>query len=80
MAEGKPILEVDAALAARALEAGLALHPEFAAHAPRVVRVPVFRGTALKVEYGSAERPEGTAAWDFQNAVIKEYKRLSGER
>ena len=70
---------IDPALAEKAIAAGLALHPELAASEPRLVRVPVFRGTALRVVYGLEDaRPEGTVAWDFQNAIVKEYKRLEG--
>ena len=70
--------EIDADAAGKALGVALAAHPAFAEYAPRLVYVKVFRGETLQVQYGREDRPEGTAAWEFQNLAIKEYRRLAG--
>ena len=66
-------------LAEKAIATGLAAYPEFAEFGPRLELVKLFRGQALQVKFAREDRPGGERAWAFQNAVIGEYKRLTGE-
>ena len=71
-------MDIDQALADEALEAGLQQYPQFAEFGPRMVWRELMDGGAFMMEYASRP-PQGTPGmWDFQNAVVKGYKRLAG--
>jgi hypothetical protein len=44
---------------------------------PRLVCRPVFGGVTYLVEYEAQPPREHPDSWEFQNAVVKAYKRLS---
>ena len=70
-------IEIDPELNRLALAEAAEQYPEFAGHALRVVARPLLRGFAWQLEWkGTA--PPGQQAWEFQNAVIRAYKRLAG--
>ena len=71
-------MEIDAPLAVRALREALEQFPQFAAYGPRLAWRPLFQGGAWIVEYGQQPPRDTPGAWDFQNAVVKGYKRLAG--
>ena len=71
-------MEIDAELAAQALENALATSPQFANYKPALVWRPLAQGGALFLQYG-IQPPAGLAGlWDFQNAVVKGYKSMAG--
>jgi hypothetical protein len=70
-------LETDPELNARAIEVAERRYPEFAGRASRVIARPLIRGFAWQVEWNGTP-PSGQDAWEFQNAAIREYKRLAG--
>jgi len=69
-------LEIDPEFSRQALEEAARQYPEFADRALRVVARPLFRGFAWQVEW-NGKAPTGQAAWEFQNAAIRAYKRLA---
>jgi len=71
-------LQIDAALAAKALEDALQQFPAFAAYGPRIAYRELFQGGAFLVQYENDPPRDLAGAWDFQNAVVKGYKRLAG--
>jgi hypothetical protein len=70
-------LEIDPELSDRALAEAATVYPQFAGKAARVVARPLMQGFAWQVEWKEAP-PSGQDAWEFQNAAIRAYKRLSG--
>ena len=71
-------MEIDATLAAKALEDALQQFPGFAGFGPRLAYRELFQGGTFLVQYEN-DPPRGLpGAWDFQNAVVKGYKRLAG--
>ena len=71
-------MEIDSNLAAQAMKEGLAKYPRFAANGPRLAWRPLFQGGAFLLEYDQAPERGDADAWEFQNAVVKAYKRMSG--
>jgi hypothetical protein len=71
-------MEIDPQLARQAIEAGLAKYPRFDAYTPRLIAKPLFQGHALMLEYAEQPPRDDPDAWEFQNAVVKTYKRLAG--
>ena len=71
-------MDIDPKLAAQALEAALAQYPQFGPFGPRLAWRELFQGGAWLVEYTTPPPRETPGAWDFQNAVVKGYKRLAG--
>jgi len=71
-------MEIDSQLAAQALRAALDKYPQFAAYGPRLVARALFQGAAFMVEYDRQPPRDLPDTWDFQNAVVKGYKRLAG--
>jgi hypothetical protein len=65
-------------LVLKALQEGLTKYPRFAANGPRLVERKLFQGSAYVVEYDTQPPREDPDAWEFQNAVVKAYKRLLG--
>ena len=63
--------------AQQAMEEALKKYPRFEAYAPKLIARPLFRGHALMLEYAE-QPPDGDPdAWEFQNAVVKTYKKLA---
>ena len=71
-------MEIDASLAGQALREALAGFPQFASFSPRLVWRPLAQGGAFLLQYDQAPPRDTPGAWDFQNAVVKGYKKLSG--
>ena len=71
-------MEIDASLAEQALREALAGFPQFAAFGPRMVWRPLAQGGAFLLQYDQAPPREMPGVWDFQNAVVKGYKKLAG--
>ena len=45
---------------------------------PRLVWRPLFRGGAFQLDYETWPPRDHPDAWEFQNAVVRAYKRLAG--
>jgi len=71
-----PSIEIDPHLNCLALAEAAQQYPEFADRALRVIARPLMRGFAWQLEWKGAP-PTGQAAWEFQNAAIRAYKRLA---
>ena len=71
-------MQIEAALAAQALEAALQQFPAFAEFGPRIAYRELFQGGAFLVQYENDPPRTMPGAWDFQNAAVKGYKRLAG--
>jgi hypothetical protein len=70
-------IEIDPELNRLALAEAAERYPEFAGRAMTVVAKPLLRGFAWQVVW-QGPPPSGQDAWEFQNAAIRAYKRLSG--
>ncbi len=71
-------MEIDAELAAQALREALDQFPQFEAFGPRLAWRALYQGGTFLMEYAEPPPKETPGAWDFQNAVVKGYKRLAG--
>lgn len=71
-------MEIDPKLAEQAIREGLNKYPDMAAFAPRLIWRPLFQGGAFMLEYGQPPAAPHPDAWEFQNAVVRGYKRLAG--
>ena len=71
-------MTIDAGIADQAMREALEKYPQFAAFGPRLTARALFQGAALMLEYERQPPREMAEAWDFQNAVVKGYKRLAG--
>ena len=73
-------MNLDPQKSTQALTAALQQFPQFAEFSPQLVWRELADDGALMVAF--EQKPEqGTAGvWDFQNAVVREYKRLCGEQ
>jgi hypothetical protein len=70
-------MQIDPQLNQIALAEAAQHFPEFAGQASRIVAQPLFKGFAWQLEWKHTA-PSGQAAWEFQNAAIRAYKRLAG--
>ena len=70
-------IDIDPELNRAALAEAAERFPQFAGRALRVIARPLFQGFAWQLEW-KEEPPSGQQAWEFQNAAIRAYKRLSG--
>ena len=70
-------MEIDPEINERALAEAAERYPQFAGQALRVVARPLIRGYAWQIEWKGTP-PSGQDAWEFQNAAVNAYKRLSG--
>ena len=70
-------VEVNEDLARQAIEAALERYPRFAEYIPRLVARPIFGGAAFLLEYDRQPAGDVPGAWDFQNEVVRGYKRLA---
>ncbi len=71
-------VEIDSKLAAQSLEAALAESPQFAQFQPQLTWRPLAQGGAFFLQYGNQPPAAFAGLWEFQNAVVKGYKRMSG--
>ena len=71
-------LEIDPELESQALQEAFRKYPRFAEFHPKIVTRALFQGHALMLEYRDAPPRDDPDAWEFQNAAVKAYKRLSG--
>ena len=71
-------MDIDSKLAGQALQEALDQFPQFAAYGPMLAWRALYQGGAFYVEYREQPPRDLPGAWDFQNAVVKGYKRLSG--
>lgn len=71
-------MEIDPNVEAQALTQALEQYPHYRDFQPRLAWRPLFQGGAWTVEFGTEPQPRPADAWDFQNAVVKTYRRLSG--
>ena len=71
-------MDINAQLAAQAIQEGLQKYPAMSSFGPRLVCRPVFGGVTFLVDYETRPATDHPDAWEFQNAVVKAYKRLSG--
>ena len=71
-------VEIDPQLAEQALHEALERFPQLAVFGPRLVWRSLFQGGAFLLEYEQQPPRDTPGAWDFQNAVVKGYKRLAG--
>jgi hypothetical protein len=69
---------IDARLADQAMREALEKYPQFAPFGPRLTARALFQGAALMLESERQPPSDMAGAWDFQNAVVKGYKRLAG--
>jgi hypothetical protein len=72
-------IEIDPELNRLAIAEAAQLYPEFAEQASHVIARPLSQGFAWQLVWKGAP-PDGKAAWEFQNAAIRAYKRLAGVR
>ena len=68
-------MDINAQLAAQAIQEGLQKYPAMSSFGPRLVCRPVFGGVTFLLEYDTAPPGNVPDAWEFQNAVVKAYKR-----
>ena len=71
-------MEIDETLAAGAMDAALAETPQFAQYGPKMIWMPLREGGALLLRYENQPPRDLPGLWDFQNAVVKGYKRMAG--
>ncbi len=72
-------MELRAELVQQALAEALEKHSQFAEFGPKLARRELFRGHTYFVEYDRQPPADAPGLWDFQNDVVKGYKRLAGE-
>jgi hypothetical protein len=70
--------QIDPELAGRAKREALEKYPRFAEYGPRLIWRALFQGGTFLVEYETQPPREDPDAWEFQNAMVKGYKRLAG--
>lgn len=72
------LVAIDPKLAEQAVREGLEKFPQFASFEPRLAWRPLYQGGTFLVEYDQHPPRDTPGMWDFQNAVVKGYKRLAG--
>ncbi len=71
-------MEIQPDLAAQALQAALERYPHMCNYQPQLAYRALFQGGAYFVQYDTPPPPGTLDIWEFQNAVVKGYKRLAG--
>jgi hypothetical protein len=71
-------VEIDPVLEKQAFEEGLAKYPGMAAFQAKLTWRELFKGGAFQLQYEQPPPRDNPDAWEFQNAVVKAYKRLAG--
>jgi hypothetical protein len=72
------MVEIDPGLAKQAMDEGLAKYPAMSAFGAKLIWRALFKGGAFQLQYDQQPPRDHPDAWEFQNAVVKAYKRLSG--
>ena len=70
-------MEIDQNIAEQALREAYQKYPRFESYGPKLVARKLFQGSALLLEYADAPPRDDPDAWEFQNAVVKGYKRYA---
>jgi hypothetical protein len=70
-------MEIDPNLERQAMEEAFQKYPAMRAFNPRLEWRALFQGGAFQLVYGEQPPRDHPDAWEFQNAVVKAYKRLS---
>lgn len=70
-------MDVNPQIAALAIQEGLQRYPAMSSFGPRLICRPVFGGVTFLLDYQTRPPGDHPDAWEFQNAVVKAYKRLS---
>jgi hypothetical protein len=73
-------MDLNPRLAAQAIKVGLEKYPAMSEYGPRLVCRPVFGGVTYLVEYDTQPPRDQPDAWEFQNAAVREYKKLAEEQ
>ena len=68
-------MEINPELAEQAFRQAYQKYPRFEAYGPKLVARKLFQGSALMLEYAASPPSDDADAWEFQNAVVKAYKR-----
>jgi hypothetical protein len=71
-------MEIDPEIESKALEEAFRKYPGFAVYRPHIVARALFRGHAFQLEYGEPPPRDDPDTWEFQNTVVKAYRRLAG--
>ena len=71
-------MEINPVLAQQAMEEGLAKYPSMAQFGAKLIWRALFQGGAFQLTYDLQPPREHPDAWEFQNSVVKAYKRLAG--
>jgi hypothetical protein len=69
---------IDEGLAGMALRDALEQFPQFSPYGPELKWRALYQGGAFYVGYREEPPKDLEGVWDFQNAVVKGYKRLAG--
>lgn len=70
-------MEIDPVLEAQAFEEAYSRFPRFRGIKAKLAAKPLFRGFAWQLVYEEPP-PQDPDAWEFQNAVVKTYRRAAG--
>ena len=71
-------MDIDEKSAERAFRDAYEKYPRFEVYGPKLISRKLFQGSALLLEYAEAPPRDDPDAWEFQNAVVKAYKRYAG--
>ena len=72
-------MDINPQIAAHAIQEGLQRYPAMSSFGPRLVCRPVFGGVTFLLEYETPPPRDHPDSWEFQNAVVKAYKRMSDD-
>lgn len=72
-------LQIEPELETAAIEEALRKYPAMSGYGPKLVWRPLLQGGALMVQYAEQPPREHPDAWEFQNAVVKSYRRFTGQ-
>jgi hypothetical protein len=71
-------MDIDPRLAAEAIEEGLQKYPDMSSFGARLAWRPLFQGGAFMLQYETQPPRDHPSAWEFQNAVVRAYKKRAG--
>ena len=71
-------MQIDPTLEKKAMEEALAKFPSMKPFGAKLVWRALHQGGAFQLTYETQPPREHPDAWEFQNAVVKAYKRLGG--
>jgi len=72
------IIDIGPTLEKQAFEEGFKKYPSMAEFPARLTWRPLAQGGAFFLQYEKQPPREHPDAWEFQNTVVKGYKRLAG--